>query len=138
MSRVTPRTTPRTGMAQILEIFSKSATASIVYLSLVLVLVRMKTSKGYSDADVKDRLAIYYEGKEREITSGQIPYFRNKFSSISEYMREVKVGFSRFYNMLHNRNGYFWGDRFKSVIVESGETLINCLAYKDCDSSAHF
>ncbi len=31
------------------------------------VLVRMKTSKAYSDADVKDRLAIYYEGKEREI-----------------------------------------------------------------------
>ncbi|CAB1066082.1 hypothetical protein D1BOALGB6SA_10881 [Olavius sp. associated proteobacterium Delta 1] len=27
--------------------------------------------------------------------------------------------------------GYFWGDRFKSVIVENGETLINCLAYID-------
>ena len=27
--------------------------------------------------------------------------------------------------------GDFWGDRFKSVIVENGETLINCLAYID-------
>jgi hypothetical protein len=26
---------------------------------------------------------------------------------------------------------YFWSDRFKSVIVENGETLINCLAYID-------
>ena len=31
----------------------------------------------------------------------------------------------------HNRRGYFWGDRFKNVIVENGETLINCLAYID-------
>jgi hypothetical protein len=27
--------------------------------------------------------------------------------------------------------GYFWGDRFKSVIVDRGETLVNCLAYID-------
>jgi hypothetical protein len=46
-------------------------------------------------------------------------------------MREVKVGFARLYNRRHNRRGYFWGDRFKSVIVENGETLINCLAYID-------
>ena len=46
-------------------------------------------------------------------------------------MREIKVGFARFYNRRHNRRGYFWGDRFKSVIVENGETLINCLAYID-------
>ncbi len=44
------------------------------------VLARMKTSKAYSDADVKDRLAIYYKDREREIKPGQIPYFRNKFS----------------------------------------------------------
>ena len=25
----------------------------------------------------------------------------------------------------------FWGDRFKSVIVDKGETLVNCLAYID-------
>jgi len=41
------------------------------------------------------------------------------------------MGFSRFYNRRHNRRGFFWGDRFKSVIVEKGETLINCLAYID-------
>jgi hypothetical protein len=32
---------------------------------------------------------------------------------------------------MHNRRGYFWGDRFKSVIVDKGETLVNCLAYID-------
>ena len=46
-------------------------------------------------------------------------------------MREIKVGFARYYNRRHNRRGYFWGDRFKSVIVDKGETLVNCLAYID-------
>ena len=42
-----------------------------------------------------------------------------------------KLHFARYYNRRHNRRGYFWGDRFKSVIVDKGETLVNCLAYID-------
>ena len=64
-------------------------------------------------------------------SKGQIPYLRAKLSSLSEFMREIKVGFARYFNRRHNRRGYFWGDRFKSVIVEKGETLISCLAYID-------
>ena len=60
-----------------------------------------------------------------------IPSLREKLSNLSEFVREIKVGFARYYNKKHNRRGYFWGDRFKSVIVEKGETLINCLAYID-------
>ena len=51
-------------------------------------------------------------------------------------MRDIKVNFSRFYNRRHNRRGYFWGDRFKSVIVDRGETLVNCLAYIDLNPPA--
>ena len=54
-----------------------------------------------------------------------------KLSSLSEFMREIKVGFARFYNRRHHRRGYFWGDRFNSLIVENGATLTNCLAYID-------
>ena len=32
---------------------------------------------------------------------------------------------------ISSKKGYFWSERFKSVIVENGETLINCLAYID-------
>jgi putative transposase len=60
-----------------------------------------------------------------------IPSLRLKLSNLSEFIREIKVGFARCYNRRHNRRGYFWGERFKSVIVENGETLINCLAYID-------
>ncbi len=42
--------------------------------------------------------------------------------------------FSRYYNKLHDRRGTLWGERFKSLIVENGETLINCLAYVELNA----
>jgi hypothetical protein len=45
---------------------------------------------------------------------------REKLSNLSEFTREIMVGFTRYYNKRQQRRGYFWGDRFKSVIVEKG------------------
>jgi hypothetical protein len=84
----------------------------------------------YSDEDIKIRYSDFY-GDDRAFAYGQVPSLREKLSNLSEFVREIKVGFARYYNRQHNRRGYFWGDRFKSVIVEKGETLINCLAYID-------
>lgn len=72
----------------------------------------------------------FYED-ERIFAEDLVASLRLKLSSLSEFMREIKVEFARFYNRRHSRRGYFWGDRFISVIVETGETLINCLAYID-------
>ena len=44
---------------------------------------------------------------------------------------EIKQTFSRYYNKRHNRRGTLWGERFKSLIVEDGKALIDCLAYID-------
>ena len=99
------------------------------------LLVRMHSGEDYSDEEIKTRFMNYYGsdkgGKKIELREGQIPFFRNKWEDLSEYVREIKQGFSRFYNRRHNRRGFFWSDRFKSVIVDNGETLINCLAYID-------
>jgi putative transposase len=70
-------------------------------------------------------------GEEQVFPDGQMPFYRMKLASISEFVRDIKVNFARYYNRSHNRRGYFWGDRFKSVIVDKGETLVNCLAYID-------
>ena len=92
----------------------------------------MKTLPEYkfTDQNIKVRYVGFY-GDERLFADGLIPPLRAKLSSLSEFVREIKVGFARYYNKRHNRRGYFWGDRFKSVIVDKGETLINCLAYID-------
>jgi REP element-mobilizing transposase RayT len=94
------------------------------------ILVRMFPEHKFTDEEIKKRYEKFY-GDERAFAAGQIPSLREKLSNLSEFVREIKVGFTRYYNKRHNRRGYFWGDRFKSVIVENGETLINCLAYID-------
>ena len=94
------------------------------------LLVRMLPENEFSDADIKRRFELCYGG-DRFFAEGQIPTFRAKWSSLSELVKDIKLCFSRFYNKRQKRRGFFWGDRFKSVIVENGETLINCLAYID-------
>jgi REP element-mobilizing transposase RayT len=94
------------------------------------LLVKMIPEDHFSDDDIKKRFEAFF-GDSQEFAEGQIPYWREKLSCLSEFVREMKVGFARYYNRRHNRRGYFWGDRFKSVIVDKGETLVNCLAYID-------
>ena len=94
------------------------------------LLVRMFPGHKFTDEDIKNRYIEFY-GDDGAFADGRLPYWRDKLSNLSEFIREIKVGFTRYYNRRYNRRGYFWGDRFKSVIVEKGETLINCLAYID-------
>jgi len=94
------------------------------------LLVKMIPETDFSDEDIQKRFEAFF-GDSREFAEGQIPYWREKLSSLSEFVRDIKVGFARYYNRRHNRRGYFWGDRFKSVIVDKGETLVNCLAHID-------
>ena len=74
---------------------------------------------------------MLFYGEDYKMPNGQMPLLRLKLTKLSEFIRDIKVNFARYYNRRHNRRGYFWGDRFKSVIVDLGETLVNCLAYID-------
>jgi REP element-mobilizing transposase RayT len=95
------------------------------------LLVRMLPEGDFSDEEVRRRYAAYHGGDEKAFPEGAMALLREKWASVSEFTRELKLDFARFYNKRHGRRGYFWGDRFKSVIVEKGDTLINCLAYID-------
>jgi len=92
------------------------------------LVVRMNPGDIFTDQDIVSRHQRYY-GRTSKLLPGQIPFFRQKWANLSEFLKEIKQSFSRYYNRLHDRRGYFWGERFKSVIVQDGETLINCLAY---------
>ncbi len=94
------------------------------------LLVRMHPGANYSDDEIQKRFSLMY-GPDQVFETDQLPFYRKKWASLSEFMKEIKQTFSRFFNKRHNRRGFFWGDRFKSLIVENGETLINCLAYID-------
>ncbi|MCP4628215.1 MAG: hypothetical protein GY850_32570, partial [bacterium] len=95
------------------------------------LLVRMHPGANYSNDEIKKRFALYYGPDQVIETADEIHFYRKKWASLSEFMKDIKQRFSRFYNNMHNRRGYFWGDRFKSLIVENGQALIDCLAYID-------
>ena len=96
------------------------------------LLVQMNPGSDYSDEEIRRRHKLYYGEKGKiELTQGQIPYFRERWSNLSEYVKDIKQTFSRYFNKRNNRKGFFWSERFKSLIAERGETLINCLAYID-------
>ncbi len=94
------------------------------------LIIRMHPAASMTNADVTERFRLRY-GPDAIITELQRERFRQKWTDLSEFMREVKQTYSRSYNKRHSRRGYLWGDRYKSVLVEDGRTLINCLAYID-------
>ncbi len=97
------------------------------------ILVRMIPGDFFSNKEIEKRYVDSY-GEERNLSKAIIKGLREKWSSLSEFIKEVKQIFSRSYNKIHDRRGTLWGERFKSLIVENGETLINCLAYIDLNA----
>lgn len=99
------------------------------------LLIRMSLGKDYTDEEIQERYRNFFgsdaKDKAPDLTDGQIPHFRSRWEDLSEFIKDIKQGFSRFYSKRHNRRGLFWAERFKSVIVDNGDTLINCLAYID-------
>ncbi|AEH45899.1 hypothetical protein Thein_2049 [Thermodesulfatator indicus DSM 15286] len=94
------------------------------------LLCRMLSEEQFSDEEVKSRIKLYYQDKRKVFFYEElITKWRDKLASLSRYVQDIKQRFSRWYNKRHERKGYFWADRFKSVIIETGEALLNCLAY---------
>ena len=94
------------------------------------LLVRMLSETDFSDEEIQQRLQRFF-GKDQLVTPLQLLKYREKLGNLSEFVKEIKQGFTRYFNKKRKRFGFFWGQRFKSIIVEDGKTLINCLAYID-------
>ena len=64
-----------------------------------------------SNEEVKKRYMKLYDlnrpGPEMELEK-----FRKKLCSLSWYVKEIKQGFSRYFNKKYGRKGFLWGDRF--------------------------
>jgi REP element-mobilizing transposase RayT len=121
-------------LVKILKRFCKLYFAELIGFAIMgnhfHILVRMIPEHCYSDQQIQHRYKAFY-GNDDEFPPDKIQDLRYKLQSLSEFIKDVKQTFSRYYNKRHNRRGTLWGERFKSLIVEDGNTLINCLAYID-------
>jgi len=91
---------------------------------------RVYPEDSVTDREVQQHYKEYY-GEDKYVSERDIDYFRKIWTSLSEFVKLVKQEFSRYYNKKYRRKGFFWGERFKSMIVEQGHTLVNLLAYVD-------
>ncbi len=122
---------------RIIRVFSKIYFTEILGYAImgnhIHIVIRMFPDCYFTDKEIKKRFQTYY-GEGNMVSRKKTKALREKWSSLSEYMKDVKQTFSRYYNKLHDRRGTLWGERFKSLIVENGETLINCLAYVELNA----
>ncbi len=95
------------------------------------LLVRTKNIQNYTVTDIKERIRLHclYTGKR--FNKVGINNMIKRLGKLDEYVKQIKVKFSQYYNDLHVRKGFFWNGKFKSVLVEEGHTLLTCLAYID-------
>lgn len=72
-----------------------------------------------------------FDGSEIPDPDYGIERLRSRLGSVSRFMQELQQTFSRWYNERHNRVGYFWSSRFKSVLTSRDEGQLICATYID-------
>jgi REP element-mobilizing transposase RayT len=60
-----------------------------------------------------------------------IERLRRRLGSVSDFVRELKQTFTKWYNKRNNREGYFWSQRYKSVAVSQYDAQLICSTYID-------
>ena len=100
------------------------------------LIVQMKDDTDCSKKSFKRRYNRYKKGIEfvprYNISKEEdIEKLKAKWSDLSELIKDIKLTFTRYYNTKNQRRGFLWGGRFKSVLLQKGSALINCMAYID-------
>ena len=60
--------------------------------------------------------------------------FNRRIFDVSEFMRNVQAAFARWFNDKNHRKGRFWGDRFKSTLLEDEKAMRDCLYYVELNA----
>ena len=81
------------------------------------LLITMRPEDEVSNEEIKDSFQRRF-GDKYALMTGKIPFYRQKWTSLSEYVKGIKQSFTRVDNKKRGRKGTFWAERFKSVIVE--------------------
>jgi hypothetical protein len=59
--------------------------------------------------------------------------FTYRMHNLSEYMKTLLQRFTCWFNRTHQRTGTLWEQRYKSVIIQSGDAARTMAAYIDLD-----
>ncbi|NCD33666.1 MAG: hypothetical protein EOL87_09670 [Spartobacteria bacterium] len=82
----------------------------------------------YSEEELADLAECWAVWDEASVVADKQRYLV-RMHDISEFMKQLKQRFSRWYNKQNERSGALWDARFKSVLVEPGTPLRVVAAY---------
>ena len=88
----------------------------------------------YSEAFVAEIAKELTEARSEENEEYVTEIYRRftyRMHDLSEFMKTLLQRFTRWFNRTHERTGTLWEQRYKSVIVESGEAARTMAAYID-------
>jgi len=114
------------------------------------VLVRVPAEQNPTDEELIERMeALYGKGKQAGLVAlareglrerGRVdPDLRQRMlarmGDVSEFMKEFKQRFSKWYNIRHQRFGPLWAERFRSALVEDRSRVLETVsAYIDLNA----
>lgn len=94
------------------------------------LLVRFLPFRKLSDQELLQRAELLYERPHSKLRSKkEWRRFNQRLFDVSELMRNVQMAYAKWYNLTHNRRGAFWAERFKSVVLEDPQAILDALLY---------
>ena len=105
------------------------------------ILIRVPESPQLTDAQLIERVEALYGKKDKipellrqcikergKIDEAIRQGLLARMGNVSEFMKEIKQRFSRWYNRGKERFGTLWAERFRSVVVEDQPTCVEAVA----------
>ena len=60
--------------------------------------------------------------------------FEARIFDVSEFMRNIQAAFATWYNRNYSRKGRFWADRFKSTLLTTPASVLECILYVELNA----
>ena len=98
------------------------------------IVIRFNMPQTLDKEELMRRALLLYPKSEKSLklwSEKKWEQFNKRIFDLSEYMRNLQAAFARWYNATFERRGRFWGDRFKSVLLEDYRAVIDCMLYVD-------
>jgi REP element-mobilizing transposase RayT len=96
------------------------------------LVIKFQMPQALKKEELLRRALLLYPRSERYIkqwSERKWEQFNARIFDLSEYMRNLQAAFARWYNGTFERRGRFWGDRFKSVLLEDYRAVTDCMLY---------
>ena len=83
------------------------------------------------ERDVRSRFEAFQKSKRHPRKWGEWLFdeWYAKLTDLSCFMQELNGSMARHINRLDGKRGHLWGERFKSVLIEDGVGLLQCMSY---------